>query len=154
MINPNVDIYQSIPLIYPAQSKMYFFCRDAVCQFVLENGAAPLHPFRLFDYFLGDRVDRDFIRRANNNIVMHVDEVWVFGEELADGVLAEVSLAHERGKPVKYFSIATRSAEIRELSVADLHFEPELLALAGGDEDGLRAVASGVKRIAEVLMSF
>ena len=49
----------SAPVVYTAQSKQFFYCRDAVCQFVFENNAIPLNPFRVFDYFLNDRVDRD-----------------------------------------------------------------------------------------------
>lgn len=147
----NADIFGAVPLVYPAQSKHYFFCRDAVCEFVLREGAAPLHPFRMFDYFLGDRVDRDLIRRANNNVVMRVDEVWVFGEELADGVLVEVSLAHERGKPVRFFTIAARAGEIKPVAIEALRFEEELMEAANHDEVGLREVAAGTRRFADIV---
>lgn len=58
----------------------------------------------VFDYFLLDAVDRDLVREGNNNLVKRCDEVWVFGA-VSNGVLAEVQIAHEQGKPVRYFAI-------------------------------------------------
>ncbi len=150
-MSDDFDIFQAIPLVYPAQSKLYFFCRDAVCEFVLRNGAVPLHPFRMFDYFLGDRLDRDYVRRANNSVVSRADEIWVFGTELADGVLVEIAHARQHGRPVRFFSIATRSSEIVEVSIDDLTFEEELLATAQNDVPGLREVVRGTRTFHSVV---
>jgi hypothetical protein len=139
----SIDIYESVPLVYPAQSKLHFYCRDAVCEFVLSHGAVPLHPFRVFEYFLGDRVERDLVRRGNNTIVSRVDEIWVFGQEIADGVLLEISHAHANRKPVRYFTIATRANEIAEIGQENLTFEEELLLAANRDVDTLRAIVRG-----------
>lgn len=67
------------PVIYTAQSKQFFYCGDAVCQFVFERGRIPVNPFRAFDYFLGDRVNRDLVRRGNYAMLQRSDELWVFG---------------------------------------------------------------------------
>ena len=32
------------------------------------------------------------------------DELWVFGEEISQGMSKEISFAEERGIPIKYFS--------------------------------------------------
>ena len=52
---------EPLPVVFTAQSKVYFYCRDAVCEFVFQNNAVPVNPFRVFEYFLGDRVDRDLV---------------------------------------------------------------------------------------------
>lgn len=148
---PAVDIFESVPLVYPAQSKQYFYCRDAVCEFVLRTGAVPLHPFRIFEYFLGDRVDRDLVRRGNNTIVARADEIWVFGREIADGVLLEISHAHLNSKPIKYHTIATRANEIIEIQSGDLTFEDELLSAVSGDVAVLRDVVAGVRTFASIM---
>jgi hypothetical protein len=114
------------PVIYTAQSKQYFYCRDAVCEFVFSRGSIPINPFRLFDYFLGDRVDRDEIRAANAEMLSRCDEVWVFGDTLADGVLIEIAQAVSEGKPVRYFSIDNQAELINDLSPDCLHFENEV----------------------------
>jgi hypothetical protein len=114
-------------VIFTAQSKAFFYCRDAVCEFVLKQGLLPINPFRVFEYFLGDRVERNIVRQGNNQLVELADELWVFGP-VADGVLFEIIRARERHKPVRYFSIATRSSEIKPISVNDVTFEPEVHA--------------------------
>ena len=75
----------------------------------------------LFDYFLLDSVDRDTIRNANNNVVARADELWVFGP-IADGVLAEIKLAKELDKPIRYFKIE-KSKNIIETSEEEIEFE-------------------------------
>jgi hypothetical protein len=118
-------------LVYTAQSKQFFYCRDAVCEFVFREDAIPLNPFRVFDYFLGDRVDRDAIRAANAEMLSRCDEVWVFGETLADGVLLEIAQATGENKPIRYFTIDNSAERIRELTPERLSFEAEVHADTG-----------------------
>ena len=54
-----------LPIVFTAQSKAFFYCRDAVCEFVFNRHCVPLNPFRVFEYFLGDRVDRDAVGQAD-----------------------------------------------------------------------------------------
>ena len=112
-------------VVFTAQSKQYFYCRDAVCEFVLRQGCIPVNPFRIFDYFLGDRVDRDLIRNGNNEMIKRCDELWVFGN-VSDGVLFEIYMCRQMGKEVRFFNIATRAKEIEELKPEDINFEPEI----------------------------
>lgn len=114
-------------IVYTAHSKQFFYCRDVICEFVLREGKVPLNPFRMFDYFLNDRVDRDTIRAANNSIIEKADEVWVFGTEIANGVFKEILLATAVHKLVRFFTIGSQLSEITEVSVKDLTFETELL---------------------------
>lgn len=141
--------HASLPLVYPAQSKLAFYCREAVCEYVLDNGAVPLHPFMIFGYFLSDRVDRDVVRSANNTVISRVDEIWVFGEAIADGVLAEIDLANRLGKPVKFFTIATRARDIREIAPDDILFEDEVLESTGYGIPFLRDVVSGKQSLSK-----
>ncbi|HEY9440398.1 MAG TPA: hypothetical protein VIS29_17505 [Streptomyces sp.] len=110
-----MSLTQEIPVVYTAQSKHNFFCRDVICEYVLLRDAVPLNPFRAFDYFLGDRVDRNYVRRANNNCVRIADEIWVFGE-ISDGVFHEIQYALQLGKKVRYFTLSTKAEEISELN--------------------------------------
>lgn len=130
-------------IVFTAQSKRHYYCRDAICEFVFRHGAVPLNPFRAFGYFLGDRVDRRLIREANNNLIRLADELWVFGTTIANGVLFEVAYAHELDMPVRFFTIGTRTTEIRPAPVEALRFESELYG-KGYSREQLRAVARGV----------
>ena len=111
--------------IFTAQSKARYYCKDAVCEFVFGKGMLPVNPFKAFDYFLNDRVDRDLIRRANNQLISMCDELWVFGD-IANGVMFEIMLAKNLKKPIRYFTIATRACEITEVTLSDLSFEDEM----------------------------
>jgi len=129
-IAANVSINKSstnrLPQIFTAQSKKYFYCRDAICEFVFKQGKLPINPFRIFDYFLGDRVPREIIRQGNNQLVNSCDELWVFGP-IADGVLFEVMYAININKPIRFFNIATRSTEIKAIKIVEeIKFEPEV----------------------------
>ena len=114
------------PLVFTAQSKRFFYCREAVCEFAFSHGAIPVNPFMAFGYFLADRTDRDAIRRANNALVLRCDQLWVFGRDLANGVLNEITLAARAEKPIRFFSIDDRPALIEELHVEALRFEDEV----------------------------
>jgi hypothetical protein len=113
-------------VIYTAQSKKFFYCRDAVCEFVFGHDCIPMNPFRVFDYFLGDRVDRDKVREANAEVLARCDQVWVFGEALADGVLLEIAQAVSEGKTVRYFNIDNHADRIHDITPDCLHFENEV----------------------------
>ena len=128
--------------VFTAQSKRFFYCRDAICEFVFLSGCVPINPFRAFGYFLGDRVDRQLVREANNNLIRVSDELWVFGTTIANGVLFEIIYAHQLGMPVRLFSIANRASEIQPVPVERLRFESELYA-GGWTRDGLRGVVVG-----------
>jgi hypothetical protein len=132
----------SLRIIFTAQSKAHFYWRDVVCEFVFDKGRVPLNPFRVFEYFLGDRVDRDKIRQANNNLIRISDELWVFGHLIADGVLFEIKYAQYLNKPVRFFTIANRVDDIREITVHQLKFEPEVHAKSGLTKEMLLAQIS------------
>lgn len=92
--------------------------------FVLENGGVPLNPFMVFDYFLLDAVDRDLVREGNNNLVKRCDEIWVFGA-VSNGVLAEVQIANEQGRTVRFFAIE-KPHKIVEVTKDKVEMEAEV----------------------------
>lgn len=112
-------------VIFTAQSKQFFYCRNAVCEFVLKQGCVPVNPFRIFGYFLDDRVDRGMVRNGNNEMISRCDELWVFGP-ISDGVLFEIYYSRKLGMPVRFYSIETRADEIVEIKDEDLKFESEV----------------------------
>ena len=115
-----------LPVVFTAQSKKRYYCRDAVCEFVFNQGALPLNPFRLYGYFLADRVDRDLIRQANNNLIRQCDQLWVFGASIADGVLFEIEYARKLNKPIRFFSIRSQADQIIPVDIQNLDFESEI----------------------------
>jgi hypothetical protein len=108
-------------------SKHLFYFKAHISKYVLENGGVPLNPFMLFDYFLLDSIARNTIREANNTTVERADELWVFGP-VADGVLAEIILARQQGKPIKYFQIQ-HSRDILPISKEKVEMEADVAHL-------------------------
>jgi len=118
-------------LVYTAISKNLFYFRMHISKFVLEKDYIPLNPFMIFEYFMLDAVERDKIRGANNALVEKADELWVFGP-VSDGVLAEIKLAKEKNKPIKYFTLID-SKEIKEISKDEVKFEEDLENTSGDE---------------------
>ncbi|MFH1521818.1 MAG: hypothetical protein ABIF18_02560 [archaeon] len=116
--------FKEMKLVYPAHSKHYFYFRQHISKFVLEQGCVPLNPFMIFEYFMLDTIDRDIVRNANNNLVKRADEIWIFGP-VADGVLEEIRLAKREGKSIRYFDII-KSKDIVEISKEEVKFEKDL----------------------------
>jgi len=86
-----LGLQEKKPVVYTALSKHNFYLRAHISKYVLEQGAVPLNPFMVFDYFMLDTVPRDVVREANNNLLEKADELWVFGQ-ISDGVAAEIKL--------------------------------------------------------------
>jgi hypothetical protein len=78
----------------------------------------------VFDYFLLDAVDRDLVREGNNNLVKRCDEIWVFGA-VSNGVLAEIQIANEQGRTVRYFTVE-KSRTIVETTKDKIEMEDEV----------------------------
>lgn len=119
-----LSLNQKTKIVYIAMSKHLFYFRRHAVKFVLEQGHSPISQFGIFDYFITDGVDRDLVRRANNNLIRISDELWVFGS-ISDGVLAEVKIVKKIGKPVKYFKVIN-SKDIKEISKEEVEFEEDL----------------------------
>lgn len=121
----NTSETSRMPTAFTAQSKVFFYCRDVICEYTLSQGYLPINPFRVFDYFLSDRVDRNMIRRGNNNLLQMCDELWVFGP-ISNGVLFEIASATKQKKRVRFFSIGTKVSNIHMLELDQISFEPEV----------------------------
>lgn len=122
--HPALAVQKDKPLVYTAMSKHLFYYRMFISVFVLENGGVPLSPFMVFDYFLLDAVDRDLVREGNNNLVKRCDDIWVFGA-VSNGVLAEIQIANEQGKTVRYFAIE-KPHKIVETTKDEIDMETEV----------------------------
>ncbi|HUW24715.1 MAG TPA: hypothetical protein VMW04_03760 [Patescibacteria group bacterium] len=121
--HPRLQSRKTYPLVYAVYSKRNFFWHMQISKFCLEKRVIPLNPFMLFKYFLGDLVPRDMVRKANNNIIRIVDQLWVFGE-ISDGVLAEIKMAKERGSRVLIFKIVDGNpVKFRKISPKGAVFE-------------------------------
>jgi len=121
--HPALDATADKPLVYTAMSKHLFYFRMFISTYVLQNGGVPLNPFMVFDYFMLDAVDRDTVREGNNNLVKRSDELWVFGA-VSNGVLAEIQIAMQQDKPIRFFSV--NGSNITEITKDTAELEDEV----------------------------
>ena len=125
-----LNLNEKTKIVFIAMSKYSFYFRRHAVKFVLEQGHAPISQFGIFDYFITDAVDRDLVRKANNNLIRVSDELWVFGP-ISDGILAEIKLVKQWDKPIKYFKIIN-SKETKEISKNEVEFEEGLEKFSKG----------------------
>jgi hypothetical protein len=122
MPHPSDKLRQRLKLVFLAYSKKNFYWRQHLSKIALQMGYVPLNPFMLFDYFLLDILPRDKVRLANNNLIMIADELWVIGD-ISDGVAAEIKLAKELNKKIRYFSTDGLPKRLKEVKKGDLKME-------------------------------
>lgn len=102
--HPRLRFKSTYPLVFPAYSKKNFYWQMHISKFCIEKCYMPLNPFMLFRYFLSDIIKRDKVYQSNSRFVALADELWVFGE-ISNGVLAEIRLAQQLGKKIRYYKI-------------------------------------------------
>jgi hypothetical protein len=91
-------------LVYCALSNRNFYWRQHITKFVLDEGAVPICPFMLFDYYLLHTVPKETVREAFNNLIVRSDEMWVFGT-MSLGVKVQVGIAKRLKKPLRFYDI-------------------------------------------------
>ena len=91
-------------VVYCAISNRNFYWRQHISKFVLDEGAVPIVPFMLFDYYLLHTVPKETVREAFNNLIVKSDEMWVFGT-ISLGVKVQIGIAKRFHKPVRYYDI-------------------------------------------------
>ena len=62
------------------------------CKYVLERGYIPLAPHVYFSQFMDDRnpEDRRKALEMNKRLMEFCDELWVFGDEMTEGMKEEI----------------------------------------------------------------
>ena len=91
-------------VVYCAISNRNFYWRQHISKFVLDEGAVPIVPFMLFDYYLLHTVTKETVREAFNNLIVKSDEMWVFGT-ISLGVKVQIGIAKRLRKQLRYYDI-------------------------------------------------
>ena len=91
-------------LVYCALANRNFHWRQHITKFVLDEGAVPIVPFMMFDYYLLHTVPKETVREAFNNLIVRCDQMWVFGH-LSLGVKVQIGIAKRLRKPLRFYDI-------------------------------------------------
>lgn len=76
------------------------------CRFAVAKGHIPLAPHLYFPQFLSESSERETAFRMNFELLKLCEEIWVFGDDLSEGMVLELSRAMTLYKTIRYFTIS------------------------------------------------
>ena len=79
----------------------------AYSRFTFEKKNIPITPHLLYPQFINDDdlFERNIaIHKINYVLIGLCKEMWVFGDEITEGMQREILVAQKRKKPIRYFS--------------------------------------------------
>jgi hypothetical protein len=76
------------------------------CRFAVRQGAIPFAPHLLYPQFMddGNREERGLALLFGIVWLCKMDEVWVFGERVSEGMRREIRKARDKGIPIRFFA--------------------------------------------------
>lgn len=74
----------------------------AYIETVIQQGHTPFAPHLLYPQILDEKVDRELGMELGLDMLTVMDEVWVFGDRVTDGMRQEINGAISQGIPVRY----------------------------------------------------
>ena len=75
-------------------------------KFAVQNGYIPLAPHLLFPQFMDDErsQERELAMFFNKVLLGKCYELWVFGENITEGMAEEIKVATLKNKKIRYFN--------------------------------------------------
>ena len=70
-------------------------------RFATEQGCVPIAPHLLLPQFMDEETERDAALEAGLEILKRCDEVWVFGDEISEGMAGEIAYAEKHGIKIR-----------------------------------------------------
>lgn len=85
------------------------------CRFALEQGQIPLAPHLMFPQFMNDDNpdERELALFMAVILLGKCDELWVFGDNVSEGMSVEIEVAKKRRQAIRYFNSSLQ--EVAEL---------------------------------------
>ena len=74
------------------------------CRFAVSKGRIPLAPHLYFPQFMSEAAEREKVMQMNFELLKLCGEVWVFGEQITEGMAMEIARAETLRKNIRYFT--------------------------------------------------
>lgn len=132
-------------MVYVTHSKSWYYAKEIVMQFAIEQGVAAVNPFMNYGFYMNGSVEKDEVVECCHQLIRTADELWVFGP-ISEAILTDIAVAVMEGKEVHFFSISERKSDIHELQMEDIIFEREVHAGQIRKSDLLNFVRSTAPR--------
>lgn len=114
-------------LVYITYSKNWFYVRETLTQYAVQQGAAAINPFMNYGYYLNGAAKKDEVVECCHQLIRSAEELWVFGP-ISEASLTDIVVAVMEGKNIRFFSISDKVSEIYELRMEEISFEREVHA--------------------------
>ena len=85
--------YRDNPRVNVMRARQY-------CRFAVSQGRIPLAPHLYFPQIMSEGTEREKVMQMNFELLKLCGEVWVFGEQITEGMAMEI----ERARKVRYFT--------------------------------------------------
>lgn len=73
-------------------------------RFAVDNGVLPIAPHLLFPQFMKEETERELALFMGMVLLTKCAELWVFGNNLSEGMQAEIAKAEQRNMTIRYFT--------------------------------------------------
>lgn len=73
-------------------------------RFAVDRGAIPITPHLLYPQFMSEEKERELAMFFNKVLIGKSEELWVFGENVTEGMSTEIGTAKKRGIVIRYFT--------------------------------------------------
>ena len=74
------------------------------CKYAVRKGKIPLAPHLYFPQFMSEVTERDKAMEMNLELLKLCSEIWVFGNEISEGMAWEISKAEKLRKKIRCFN--------------------------------------------------
>jgi hypothetical protein len=76
------------------------------CKFAVRQGTIPFAPHLLYPQFMNDSdpAQRELALLFGVVWLCKMDELWVFGKQISDGMKREIAKARHKGIPIKFYT--------------------------------------------------
>ena len=89
--------YRDNPRVNVMRARQY-------CKFAVSKGRIPIAPHLYFPQFMSEEREREKAMDMNFELLRLCGEVWVFGEQITEGMAAEIAHAGRLRKKSRYFT--------------------------------------------------
>ena len=74
------------------------------CKFAVSRGRIPIAPHLYFPQFMSETNERGRVMSMNLELLRLCSEIWVFGDKITAGMVAELAHAERLRKNIRYFT--------------------------------------------------
>ena len=89
--------YRDNPRVNVMRARQY-------CKFAVSKGRIPIASHLYFPQFMSEERERERVMQMNFELLKLCGEVWVFGEQITEGMEAELAHAGRLRKNIRYFT--------------------------------------------------